>query len=204
MDKSVNYQIRVRNGRLVLSTPSFRAERGSVLHSGIYNRELTSSLVASSLLALIFAALVLAGVKVSLIYVIPAVVLFAAFFIAFRKAVFYEESLEAVIDRASGVIEVTVRRFPVRTESFALSDLAALRQGHVVIAPENPDGVEFVERIALQHGTVIPGFGEVKEYHTVELEFRDGRKVRVFSSKEEAEAAGLIKNLKDFLGEGFA
>jgi hypothetical protein len=204
MKKSVDYQISVKNGRLVLRTSSFRAERGSVLHSGIYNRELTSSLAASALLALIFVALVLAGVDVSLIYVIPAAVFFAGFFIFFRKALFYEESLDAVIDRASGLIEVTTRRFPVKTESFALSDLAAVRQGHVVITPENPDGVQFVEKIALQHGTVIPGFGEVREFHTVELEFKNGRMVRVFSSEQEAEAARVTKSLKEYVGEGFA
>ncbi|NIN70309.1 MAG: hypothetical protein GTO63_37660, partial [Anaerolineae bacterium] len=46
--------------------------------------------------------------------------------------------------------------------SHRLSDLEEVRRRQIVIEPENPDGVDFVAKIAIQHGTLIPGFGETK------------------------------------------
>ncbi|GAB4389504.1 MAG: hypothetical protein Kow0025_15260 [Thermodesulfovibrionales bacterium] len=204
MAKDQGFQIEEAEGRLVFRTPTFRAERGSVLHSGIYSRELTSSLAAGGVLFAAFVVLVLAGVRVTAVYVGPAVGLFVLLFYAFRKGVFYEESLVAVFDRAAGRVTVTVRRFPAREESYPLSDVRDVEKGHVVITPENPDGVAFVEKIALQHGTVIPGFGEVKEYHTVELLMAGGRRVRIFSTSDEAEAALARRRIKGFMGEDIA
>lgn len=204
MEKEKGYEIETAGDRLVLRTPTFRAERGSVLHSGIYSRELAASLAGGALLFVVFVALILSGVRITALYVVPAVGLFVASFYVLRKAVFYEESLEAVFDRAAGAVTVTVRRFPQRRESYPVSDVKGIRKEHIVITPENPEGVEFVEKIALQHGTVIPGFGEVKEFHTVELEMADGRRVRIFSSRAEAEAAGVRDRIMEFMGEDIA
>jgi hypothetical protein len=194
------YQLTAEDSRLLLMTSSFRAERGSVLHSGIYNRELTSSLASGTLVGAVFLALVMAGVEVTAAYVVPAVILFGGLFVLFRKAVFYEEQLEAVFDRAGRVITVVVRRFPKRRYTYPLDELADIREDHIVMTPENPDGISFVEKIAAQHGAAIPGFGETKEFYTVDLEFKDGRRMRVFSSREESGAGQLRMRLKEFIG----
>lgn len=197
--KGPSYQMQREDGRLVFRTPSFRAERGSVLHVGIYNRELTSSLAAAALLLVIFFLLLLAGVRVTALYAVPAIGLFAAFFIFFRRMVFYEEYLEAVIDKAREAVTISVKRFMGKTRTYSLKDLVGVREEDIVITPENPDGIAFVEKIALQHGTVIPGFGEEKEYFTVELEFSGGRRERIFSSEEATEALEVVGVLKEFL-----
>jgi hypothetical protein len=194
------YELTAEDSRLLLRTASFRAEGGSVLHSGIYNREFTSSLAAGIAVALVFLVLVLSGVEVTAVYVVPAVLLFAGLFVILRKAVFYEERLEALFDRAGGAVTVVVKKFPERKYSYSLDDLADIGQDHIVITPENPDGISFVEKIALQHGTAIPGFGEVKEFYTVDLKFKDGSQMRVFSSRQESKAGQLQRRLKDFIG----
>lgn len=200
MGNNQAYQLTAEDSRLLLRTPSFRAERGSVLHSGIYNRELTSSLAAGTIVGAAFLALVLAGVKVTVIYLVPAVLLFSGLFVFLRKAVFYEEQLEAVFDKAGRVITVVVKRFPERRYTYPLEELTEIKEDHIVITPENPDGISFVEKIAAQHGTVIPGFGETKEFYTVDLRFKGGRHMRVFSSREESGAGELQRRLREFIG----
>jgi hypothetical protein len=200
MGKNHAYQLTEEDSRLLLRTPSFRAERGSVLHSGIYNRELTSSLVAGILVGAVFLILALTGVEVTLVYVVPAVILFSGLFVMLRKAVFYEEQLEAVFDKAGRAITVVVKRFPERRYMYPLEELTDIKENHIVITPDNPDGISFVEKIAAQHGTVIPGFGETKEFYTVDLQFKGGGQMRVYSSREESGAGELRRRLREFIG----
>ncbi len=47
------YHIESRGNTVVLSTASFRTERKSVLHRGVFNRELASSLAAGAVLVVI-------------------------------------------------------------------------------------------------------------------------------------------------------
>ncbi len=199
-----NYDIEVKDGVLRLRTPSFRAGDFSMLHSGIFTPELTSSLAAAAVMVVLLMAAMIAGLRVTAAYMLLAAALFAALFLAFRRYVFFEESLEAVIDRASGTICVEIRKLFGFKRSYGMDDLSEVRQGKVVITPKNPDGVEFVEKIAIQHGTVIPGFGEEKRFSTVELVFRDGTEVRVFSSEDDEEARALAERLRQFVGGDIA
>ncbi|MBI3592867.1 MAG: hypothetical protein HY099_05250, partial [Nitrospirae bacterium] len=77
-------------------------------------------------------------------------------------------------------------------------ELDNIRQDYSAVTPENPDGIRLVERVALQHGTVIPGFGETSEFYTVELEFKNGRRLMIFSSKEPSRADDIATRLKNF------
>ncbi|MBI3592450.1 MAG: hypothetical protein HY099_03050, partial [Nitrospirae bacterium] len=83
LSNEVSYQIEIKDNVLVFRTTSFKAEKGSVLHSGIYNRELASSLAAG-------ACITLAGFffafrdKITAIHFIAALFLFAVLFLFFR------------------------------------------------------------------------------------------------------------------------
>ncbi|MFO0753397.1 MAG: hypothetical protein U0411_08745 [Thermodesulfovibrionales bacterium] len=184
---------------LALWTTSFRADKGSVLHSGIYNREMASGLAAGACTlaaAFFFAALFPAA---PLLFS-AAAVFFVLLFLLFRKCIFREESLRAVFDRRKGTVSFSLSRpFGGREAWYPLSEIAAVRQERRTVLPENPDGVRVVEKIALQHGTVIPGFGETAEFHTVEVECRGGERIMVFSSQEPARAAEIAQKITNFI-----
>lgn len=184
---------------LALWTTSFRAERGSVLHGGIYNREMASSLAAGACtLAVVF--LFAAVSPATPLRTLAALVCFVPLFFLFRRYVFREESLRIVLDRKRGTASFSLSRpFGGREVCYPLSAIGAVRQECRIVRPENPDGIRVVEKIALQHGTVIPGFGETTEFHTVEIEFKGGERIMVFSSKEPVRAGEIAQKITNFI-----
>ncbi len=186
----------MKDNVLVFRTASFGAEGRSVLHSGIYNREMASSLAAGAVIVLI--GLLSAGrFRIGITLFIAAVVFFAALFIIFRVYVFHEPMMKAVFDCNKGSIMLS-RKKVVGSEvrSYSLKDLGAIRLGRVTVQPQNVDGIKVVEKIALQHGTVIPGFGKTENFYRVQLDFR-GDNVTIFSTKDRRtaeEAADALKN----------
>jgi len=189
------YYIERRGGTVVLSTTSFRAERGSVLHSGVFNRELASSLSAGAVIVVIsfFFALYF---RITVPYLIAVIFLFASLFVLFRVFVFREPVLETIFDREKGTITISMKRTAgSKTVSYLLSELAGIRVGHISLQPENLDAVQLVERVAVQHGTVIPGFGKTEDFYTVELDFGE-KKVVVFSAGERRRAEAVIAGLQ--------
>lgn len=195
-----DYQFLLDKNILILRTSSFRPERGSILHSGIFNRELASVLSASVIGGVSFVLLsFILGNKV-ILYII-SLVLFTLSFLFFRIVVFKESDLETVFDKDSGLISINLKG-PLRTKhkTFPIITKDNIFLSHVEYEPSNPEGIEVVERVALQHGTVIPGFGEKKEFYNVDLLFKDGEKVTIYSSKEKDDAEEIIRKIKTFLG----
>lgn len=169
-----------------------------MLHGGIYNRELSASLAAGAVI--VVSGLLLAGhLKITAPVFVAFVILFGALFVMFRIYVFREPSLEAVFDKGKGIITVSRRR-AVRSlvRSYATGELSGIKLGHVTVQPQNIDGVEFVEKIALQHGTVIPGFGKREDLFVVTLDF-GGDKAVIFSSRERQEAEAVSSGLKKYM-----
>lgn len=197
-----NYQIDIRDNVLVFRTSSFRAEKGSVLHSGIYNRELSSALAAGALVMLLgffFAT----RFKITSVYFIAALLLFVIFFIAFRKYIFLEPALSVAVDKKNGNIDITVNRIFGKSKiTSPLSELDNIRQDYIAVTPENPDGIKFVQQVALQHGTVIPGFGKTAEFYTVEMEFKNGKRITIFSSEDPSAVDDIAMKIKNFIERG--
>jgi len=194
------YQLRIRGNVLSFRTGSFRAEAGSALHSGIYNRELVSSLAAGAIIVVMALAAVMKGVEMAPLYYAGVVALFALLTFLFRVYVFYEEYLELTIDREHGLIAIIVRQMRRRHIQRPLSDLTGVMKGFTLIAPENQDGIEIVKNISLQHGMVIPGFGETKEYHSVNLEFGELDTLAIFNTEEQEEAEAVSQVINKFVG----
>ncbi len=203
-DGKREYTINIKNSKLVFRTSSYRAEKGSMLHSGIYNREFTSSIVAGAVLMAIALAATLGGMKITPVHYVFAGALFIALFILFRVYVFFESYLQAVIDKSRGELSIYIKGVISRKFRAPLSELTGIRKGYTVIAPENVDGIRVVEKIALQHGMVIPGFGEVKQYHTVNFEFRNGETPMVFSSEDAAQVEEALEIMNRFVGGSIA
>lgn len=183
---------------VVLKTTSFRAERRSVLHSGIFNRELASSFAAGAVI-IVMSFFFARYFKITVVYFIAIVLLFAALFIHFRVYVFKEAILETVFDREKATVTISLKRtIGTRVRSYSLDELSSIRLAHVSMQPENIDAVQLVERVALQHGTVIPGFGKTEDFYTVQLEL-GGDKPMIFSTRERQGAESMMTELKGSL-----
>ncbi|HET6514669.1 MAG TPA: hypothetical protein VFG09_05865 [Thermodesulfovibrionales bacterium] len=196
----MSYDLMIKDDTLILRTSSFRAEKGSVLHSGIYNRELASSLAAGGVLMLLGFFFAASG-KITVVHLVSGAAVFAVLFLVSRRFLFREVILEALFDRVNDRIDTSVRKIvgSVR-QVHKMSELSGICLDHVTVQPENPDGIRVVEKIALQHGTVIPGFGKIKEFHVVQLDF-SGERVSIFSSGKKEEAEALIARLKGFVSD---
>ncbi len=194
-----DYKLEINDDSLLFETASFKAERGSILHSGIYNRELASSLAASACITLL--GFFFAGrVKPDALSFVSALSIFLALFLAFRTFLFRDVLLGVIVDKGAGAVKITVKNLlGTRGTTFPLTALEDIRQDYTTIAPENPDGVRLVEMISLQHGTVIPGFGKTLEFYTVGMEFKGGKSFIIYSSNEPSRVEHIHKSFKDFL-----
>ncbi len=198
MNESGTYRMEIEDNRVTLRTTSFKAERGSVLHSGIFNREFSSSFVAVAVSAAVLVLFGLRGELQLLHYVMAAAVFIVVFPLA-RLYLFKEPCLETVFDLDAGSVSITLRK-PFGSSSIkrSLDSLDDIRISHIRFEPENPDGVAFVKRIALQHGTVIPGFGQVEDFYNVELRF-DGEGFIILTTGTEAEAGAVVDKLRKYV-----
>jgi Ca2+/Na+ antiporter len=194
------YQVEKSENGVVVRTTSFRTERRSVLHSGIFNRELASSLAAGAVIVMMGFFFALHS-RITVVHFIAAVFVFAAFFILFRIYAFREAVLETTFDRERKTIRVLLKRtIGSRSQSYPMDALAGIGIHHLSIEPENLDAVKLVEKVAVQHGTVIPGFGKVEDFYTVELDFGE-RKMVIFSARDRKGAESLMDELRSSLAE---
>jgi hypothetical protein len=192
------YSIEKKGATIVLKTSSFKTERRSVLHSGIFNRELASSLAAGAMIMVLsfFFALYF---RISALSLMAVALLFAAFFIFFRLFIFREAVLETVFDPDNRTVTFLLKRtIGSSARSYSLDGLSAIGLVHRSMQPENIDAVQLVERVALQHGTVIPGFGKTEDFYAVELDF-SGEKQVIFSSRARQAAESMTAELKSSL-----
>ncbi|MGD0884751.1 MAG: hypothetical protein ABSA46_07755 [Thermodesulfovibrionales bacterium] len=194
----MSYHMDIKDNSLVLKTTSFKTEMGSFLHSNIFNRELAVSLLAGALL-IVFGFFFAVPGKITAFHLVSAVVAFGTLFLLLRIYVFPEPAFEAVFDRSRGVIETSLRKATGRKrDRYLMSELSVVRLDHRIVQPQNLDGIKVVKKIALQHGMVLPGFGETADIYTVQLDF-PGRSVTLFSTTDKPEAKALVAKLSDFL-----
>jgi hypothetical protein len=199
--KERSYQIEKKDGILFFRTPNFATERESVLHSGIYNREMASVLTSFAIAGLVYMAVSINSKKVGLLQNGLFLIVFISGFVVLRTLVFKDRYLEAVFDLSSGRVDISLTRIFRRKKESAL--IGEIRQ--LVIEKQrsgvlNPDGVEFVEKISAQHGMVIPGFGEERVLFLLKLKFADGSEKVVFSATNMRDAIEAHDTIKEFLG----
>jgi hypothetical protein len=197
-NKEERFSLTIEEGRITLRAKSFRAEKGSVLHSGIFSRELATSFVSAVLAVGLLIYFALSG-ELRLLHYILAVILFGASFPFVRFFVFKEPYLETTFDIRAGDIAISLKR-PLlgKTIRRSLAELQRMDISHVRIEPENPDAIAFVEKIALQHGTVIPGFGEVQEFYNLDLDFGDAKHT-ILTTIDRTDVEGIAEKIKSFI-----
>lgn len=193
------YRLAKDASRFVFRTTRFIADKGSVLHSGIYNREFSSVLASFAFAGTAYFLLVMSFGKGPLFYAV-FMLLFIGTFPLFRTYIFRERSLESVFDRSRGSVEVS--RHWLRRKvllSRPLEDISRIRIDTKKTDVVNRDGVEFVQKISAQHGTVIPGFGEETTFYSLRLMFVDGTESTVFADRNLQDVLTVHDELKEFL-----
>lgn len=207
MQDKKGYSLEETANVLIFTTASFRAEKSSVLHSGIYNYEFSSILSASVVCGIVY---VMAAVRfrVSSVLLLGIVVLFITVFILFRRFIFKDKSLRVVFDRFDRTIMI-YRPYIIgcRSEVLSFEDLASVDVGSKSMALENKDAVRFVQKISLQHGSEVPGLGDEEEFVTLALKLRDGTERLIYAGKVDGNIEGEpelpLKEIQDFLATDF-
>ncbi len=198
-DGGKRYQTERKGTLLLFKTEYFSAEREGVLHKGIYNKEFASVLSSLATAGLIFAALAMQHKRTILPHVAFAII-FIGGYPLFRMFVFKDKSLEAIFDRSRGLAAISISGLiGKKTESFQLLTISSVMIERRKVGVENPDGVEFVEKIAAQHGTVIPGFGEEKTFFLLKLMLADGSDRLIYADTEMKDVMDAHAEIKEFL-----
>jgi hypothetical protein len=193
----------VENDRLLFTTSSFRVEKESVLHKGVYTKEFAAMLLSSALSIFAYLAVSLKGKETGFVHFLMIGVLFVATFLLSRKFLFKEEEfLEAVFDKSDHTVRITRSGiFRKKTETIAWDKIHSVEIGNKKFVPENIDGIKFVQRISLQHGSYIPGLGDVEEFVTLLLKLIDGTERILYAGKIEEEPGLPLMDIKNFLGK---
>lgn len=201
MTKSVErpYLLEMKNEDLVFRTQRFGAGRGSVLHSGIFNREFSAMLASTAAAGILLLALSLAGKRAVLHYLLVAAVLIGSFPL-FRSFVFRERFLEATFSGRSGMTEIVVsgivRRRVASLPRGSLRDLVVETER---TKSGDADAVAFVERIAAQHGTVIPGFGKEQVRYRLMLTPMEGEGFLILADPSMEDVISAYEGIRSYL-----
>ncbi len=199
MNSSASYAFDINDKVLVFRTSSFKAEKGSMLHSGIFNRE-TASIFAAGACIMLVGFFFGPSMHKTAIFFIAVLPLFVLLFLFFRTFVFPETFLQVLIDKENNVVAIMRKGFfRMGKRLFPLAEFEGIREDYKEVAPEDPDATRIVEKIALQHGAVIPGFGAAAEFYTVAFAFKDAESVMVFSSGDYSEADDVARTFKNFI-----
>jgi len=194
-----NYTVITEEDKLIFTTPTYRADADSVLHSGIYNREFSSALV-SAVVAGIAYMLVVFNTGNTIVRSLVFLLTFTVSFPFFRKFVFKEGLLEVVFNAVSGEVKIytswMTKRLKETISIKNIKDITIESRKHEV---ENPDAVRFVKQISLQHGTVIPGFGEEKLLFLLKLHLSDGSEKIIYSDSNMQDVITAYDEIKGFL-----
>lgn len=198
-----NYDIYYEGNCLLLISKSFKSEKTSVLHVGIFNAEMSAAFVSGGV-ALLYVFIVYRVSVLTISHYVIALVLAITSFPLSRILLFKEPALELLIDKDVGLIKLT-KNGTFRTNVFErpLSDIKDVIVKHTEFKMSNPDGVEFVKKIALGHGTVIPGFGLSEHIYTVECIFKNtsdlAENIIIYSSKTKEESQELADNVLHYI-----
>jgi hypothetical protein len=194
-----DYSIEKTGRVLVFRTPSFSTDTASVLHTGIYNREFASALASMAVAGLVYTLLVVNYGR-SVIAYAAFILLFVGGFSFFRKFIFKSRCLEAIFDKDKKTVTISIGGLLRKAKDrIPLNLVGAVMLETKKTKIDNPDGVAFVEKISLQHGMAIPGFGEETISYLLELKLTDGTDRIIYASGEMKKAMSAHEEIKEFL-----
>jgi Ca2+/Na+ antiporter len=205
MDNNKKYQMKVDQDKLVFITSSFKAEKTSVLHPGVYTKEFASMLFASATCIFAYISTDLASIKSAIMRYIILIVIFVVAFLGANKYIFKERYLEADFNKSDKTVNI-VRSGLItkKSEKIPFARIKSVDLGIKKFVPENIDGIDFVQKISAQHGSAIPGLSDIEEFITLSLSLTDGSERIIFAAKinggrVDGEPEIPVKEIRSFL-----
>ena len=193
------YSIQKTENILIFKTAYFTADKGSVLHSGIYNKEFTSVLAASVTAGLASLAFIMISGRTIFSYIVFILISIAGFPV-FRRFVFKDRCMETIFDNSAGRAEIYLQGIiKKKKDIIPIKDIVNVIIERKKTEVENPDGTEFVKKISLQHGTVIPGFGEEIELFMLKLVLTGGNDRLLYADSNMQDVMKAHDEIKGFL-----
>ena len=183
MQKTGTYELCTDNDSLIFRTSSFRAEKTSVLHTGVYTKEFSSMLTASAVSALAY--MVMSGIAESKTSsYVATIATFITVFLGSRKFIFRDTYLEADFNSTKRTVSICRPGiFHNNTEAIPFDTILSVEIGSNKFIPENRDGIDFVQKISAQHGSAVPGLSETEEFITLRLILTDGSERTIYAVK---------------------
>ena len=184
---------------MIFRTAYFHTGTGSVLHSGIYNREFASMLGSLGMAGLAYAVVSMSGGSALVSFAV--LIAFAmVFFPFFRRYIFREHFLTTTFDKSSGMIGIRKDGvFQRMVACFPVADIRTILIRTKKSTIENTDAVEFVKKISLQHHTTIPGFGDDTSLFMLMLILDDGSNRIIFADTCMQDVIEAHDRITDFL-----
>ena len=184
---------------LTFTTASFKAEKSSVLPSGVYSKEFSSMLLASALSVFIY--MLTNVINSTVVRSALFLLCFIIFFYGSRKYIFYDKKLKVEFNNNSKSALLTRPGIILnKTEELPFSSIRSVEMGNRKFTPDNPDGVAFVKKISAQHGSYVPGLGDEEEFLTLSLILADGTERVFFAGHVEDAPAIPLNKIRGHLG----
>lgn len=200
MNSNKKYQIKTEKDKLIFTTTSFKAEKESVLHKGIYSKEFASMLFASAICVFAYMFIAFISNEIVFIHILIIIFIFIITFIASIRFLFGEKYIEVVFDKLNNTVSISRPRLIKKsTEKIPLANIKSIDMGSKKFIPENIDGIKFVEKISLQHGSFVPGLGDVEEFIMLLLRLTDGSERIIYAERIEEEPDIPVKEIRNFL-----
>ena len=206
MHKESTYQMYTENNKLIFRTSSYRAEKTSVLHAGVYTKEFSSMLFASAAGVLAWLAINNLNKELKSAGYFLTFTLFIAVFLGSRKYIFKDNYLNVTFNRENRTIHI-VRPALIgsKTEVLQFEKIRSVEIGSREFLPENIDGIDFVQKISAQHGSAVPELSEPEEFITLSLMLTDGSARVIYAAKVNGgkingEPEIPVREIRQFLG----
>lgn len=191
------YKLIITPEHLTFKTFFYKAEKGSILHNALMNRETTSLIVASFISGLLFVLFAINFMIGTLEYV-EFIILFGLLFLFFRMSIFKERPLEVMFLKDG--VRIKYPSFIIkRVENFNMNKVKSISVVKRIFNIENPEGAEIVKKISLQHGTVIPDFTESQELYLLLLELKDETNRVIYADRRSERIKHLQEEIKKWL-----
>jgi len=190
------FELEIKADVLTFKTPYYKVERGSILHKGIYNLELASMLAAAIPAGTAF-LLIREKTGAFVLSSFLALIAFILGFVLFRAFVFRRRELKFIIHKKSGSAFLY---FPFkRMKVFRLADIEGIEASVKKLAPENPEGVALVEKIALHHGQIVPDFAAQADIYAIMLRLKGDSEYTLYADNDKKFPAEITVRIKEFL-----
>lgn len=198
--KTKFYELKHDNNRLIFRTLHFRAERTSVLHSGVYSKEFASMLLSGAICMVVYMVTEFMTNRYAILRYILLIIIFVISFTGGLKYIFKDRYLEAIFDRTNRSVTISYPGFfTKKVEEIPFTGIVSVEPGTKIYKPENIDGIDFVQKISLQHGSAVPGLGKEEEYIILKLKLADKSERILFAGNTDTEPVIPLKEIKTFL-----